>query len=179
MAELALLFATVGEAVGTAAVAGGEALAGVADTAAAAAGGPMALLGTGLQVAGAIGQGLAAKKEGKFAEEAYKRQGTEELAEATRQAEERRQKTALVLSRERAVAADSGAGVTNPTILDIMGDTAQRGEYQAGLDLFSGKNKAAGSFDKAAAAKYKGNAAFAGSILEGLGKGATGLAKYG
>jgi len=163
MAELAALAAAAGSAV-----------AGSASTI-------LPIIGTAATVAGTIGAGYAQKQEAEFTAEQQKRAGTEELAIATREAEDRRRKTAYVLSEQKAKAASSGGGVTNPTILDIMGETAQEGDYLARSDLASGKNKAAGLFDKAAASKYRGKAAFTGAILEGIGAGAEGMykAKYG
>lgn len=157
-------------------------LAALASMAATAAGGVSAgtvltAIGTTASVLGTIGAGYAEKQEAEFEAEQQKRAGTQELAISTREAEDRRKKTAFVLSEQKAKAASSGGGVTNPTILDIMGDTAQEGDYLARSDLASGKNKAAGLFDRAAASKYRGKAAFTGAILEGIGTGAKGTAK--
>jgi hypothetical protein len=181
MVEIATLVATIGEAAASAAAAAGEAAATVGTAAAGAAeayGGSLALLGTGLSVAGTVAAGQAAKEQGEFAAKQEKRAAAEDLSVATRAAEDRRQKTALILSAQKANAAASGAGVDNPTIFDIMGDTAQQGDYLARSDIFGGKNRAAGDLDQAAAARYKGNAAYAGSLLEGAGTGLTGLYKY-
>lgn len=170
MAELALLVGEIGSAVaeGTAAVAG----------AAEGAGSALSLIGTGLTVAGTVGSGIAAKQQGKAAAESLKRQGTEEQAIASREAEDRRRDVGLVLSKQKNVAAASGAGVLNPTILDIMGDTAQRGDYYARSATSAGENRAAGLMDQAAAARFKGDSAFSGSILEGIGKGVGGVNDY-
>jgi hypothetical protein len=134
-------------------------------------------IGTALSVGGTVVGGIAAKNEGEFAAKQAKRQATEERAIASREAEDQRLKTALVLSKQKAGAAASGAGVLNPTILDIMGDTAQAGDYAARSIVAGGANRSAGLMDQAAAAKYRGNSAFAGAMLEGLGEAATGTYK--
>jgi hypothetical protein len=81
------------------------------------------------------------------------------------------------LSEQKAKAASSGAGVVNPTILDIMGETAQHGDYLARSDIAAGENKARGLLDQAAVTRYKGKAAYRGAILEGIGSGLKSAAK--
>ena len=133
------------------------------------------IIGTAATVAGTIGAGYAQKQEAEFAAKQAERSAAEERAIASRESEERRKKTAFVLSEQKAKAASSGAGVVNPTILDIIGETAQEGDYLARSDTAAGENKARGLLDQAAASRYKGKAAFTGSILQGIGKGAKGF----
>ena len=159
MAELAALASAVGSAV-----------AGSASTI-------LPIIGTAATVAGTIGAGYAGKQEAEFEAKQSERAAADERAIASRQSEERRKKTAYVLSEQKAKAASSGAGVTNPTILDIMGDTAQEGDYLARSDIAAGETRARGLLDKAAASRYKGKAGFKGAILEGIGAGAKGTAK--
>jgi hypothetical protein len=163
MAELAALVGTIGTAVAEAA------------PAAATVGELLPLAGTALTVGGTVAAGVAAKNQGKFAADQAKKQATEERAIASREAEDQRLKTALVLSKQKADAAAGGGGVLNPTVLDIMGDTAQRGDYVSRSITAGGANKAAGLLDQATAARYKGDAAFTGAMLEGLGEGLYGL----
>ena len=161
MAELAALIGTAASAV-----------AGSASTI-------LPVISTGLAVAGTVGAGIAAKKEGEFKAKQAERVAADERAAASRESEDQRRKTAYVMSEQKAKAASSGAGVTNPTILDIIGETAQRGDYVSRSKIASGENKASGYLDQAAASRYKGKNAYAGSILTGLGQAAKGIYKYG
>jgi hypothetical protein len=122
------------------------------------------LIGTGIQ-SGANAAGL-------------ERQAAEEFAAGQRAAGERRRNTDLVISRQRALAAASGAGA-GPSLLDIIGDTAGRGEYQAQSEMFLGESRARNLKNRAAAARYEGENAFIGSILEGVGNVALGAGRYG
>lgn len=176
MAELAILAGSIGTAISEGVAAAGAAL-GTAATAVGGAEAVLPLIGTGLTVAGTIGAGAAARNEAEFAAREKERQATEEQAVASRESEDQRRKTATILSRQKAVAASSGAGVTNPTIFDIMSETAQEGDYVARSITASGANRAAGLRDQAAADRYRGRAAYQGSILEGLGEGVTGIYK--
>lgn len=161
MAELAALAAAAGSAVASSAST------------------ILPIIGTVATVAGTVGAGYAAKEEGKFQAKQDERSAAEERAIASRQSEEKRHRTALVLSEQKAKAASSGAGVTNPTILDIMGDTAQYGDYVARSETAAGETRARGFLDKAAAARYKGKAAYRGAILEGIGQGVKGIGSFG
>lgn len=62
---------------------------------------------------------------------------------------EARRKKELTISRQIALAAGSGAGVHNPTILDIIEDTETRGEVLAGAEIFKAEQKARGILDQA------------------------------
>jgi hypothetical protein len=90
-----------------------------------------------------------------------------------------------VISTQIARGAASGSAVNSPGLLDIIGDTAQEGEYRAQAELYQGASEAAGLKDKAnltrvsgKAAKAKGMNAFAGSILEGATTYGVGLEEY-
>ena len=129
----------------------------------------------GLQAMGAIQQGKAQQAALNFEAEANKRQAAEERAASQRSAIEKRSEADRVLSRQRALASASGAGVVTPSILDIYGETAAKGEYNAQTELYGGENRARGLIDQAALNRAKGKAAMKGSILEGFGAIASGI----
>lgn len=131
----------------------------------------------GLQMIGTIQQGRAQKAAYNYQAEMDKRKGQEELAASQREAIDKRGEGDRLMSRQRAVAAASGGGVVNPTILDIFGDTAQQAEYNAQAQLYGGESRRRGALDQAALAKAKGQAAMRGSIFEGIGQGLGGLSK--
>jgi hypothetical protein len=138
-------------------------------------------IGTGLQVGGLLAQGAAAKESGVFEAEQLKKKAAEERAAASRAAQEKRMDMNRVISRQVAVAAAGGAGTSNASIFDIIGDTAARGQYLFDTEIAGGESKASGWLDKAIAAKSKGNNAFIGSIFDAgttLAKGVH-KAKYG
>lgn len=158
MAELAMLATAIGSAAtGTTAM------------------GALPMISTILSTGATVAGGLAASAQGKSEAAALEKKAAEERAMGSRAAEDRRRQTELVLSKQTALAADSGAGTVNPSIIDIYSDTAQRGSYLARSDYEAGARQADSLLDRAAAARKKGQNAFAGSILEGFGTAAKGL----
>lgn len=135
------------------------------------------LAGTGLQVMGSLQQGRAQQAALNFEAEQHKRQAAEERAASQRDALEKRRESQLAQSRQIAVAGASGAGVVNPSILDIYGETAQEGEYNAQAALYGGESRARGQLDQAAANRFKAKAAYKGSILEAGGQLFSGIGK--
>jgi len=141
----------------------------------------MAALGVISAAIGAIGtiaQGVAANNQAQFEAEQQKMQGKEELAAAQRQADQQRKEAALVQSRQQALAASSGAGASDPTIIKLMTDTAGQGELNAQGTLYGGEQRKRGLFDQASATRLSGQASLFGSFLGGAGQLASGFAKY-
>ena len=135
------------------------------------------MIGTGMQVGSKFAQGSMAKDASKYEAAGYRRAATEEVAAGQRARFEKDMETRKVLSTQRAIAASDGGGATAPTILDLMGDTAERGEYLADMETYKAENRAAGLKDKAKAAELRGKQAFVGSILEGVSEGVSGAYK--
>lgn len=113
----------------------------------------------------------------------------EERGAAAMAARERRVAADKVIGKQVALAASSGGG-TGGTILDIIGETAERGELQAQAEMYGGESRARGLEDKASlgtwqagtrarSLRQKGDAAFTGSIFEGTAKGIDSVYKYG
>jgi hypothetical protein len=124
------------------------------------------LASAGLSAMGAIQQGKAQQAALNFEAKQHERQAAEERAASQREALEKRHEAKIAMSRQVAIAGASGAGVVNPSILDIYSETAQEGEYNAQTALYGGESRARGQLDSAAAARFKGKAAYKGSILE-------------
>ena len=138
--------------------------------------GAIASLASGvIGMAAARQQGLAAEAAAEYEAESREVRAKEEVAAAQRKAYERREESERLQKRQRAVAASSGAGATSPSILQIYEETAERGEYLAGSELYGGQSRARGQRDAAQAALLKGDAAKKGSVLEGFGHLATGI----
>lgn len=137
----------------------------------------LAIAGTGLSVISRIQQGRYEEAALNMQARNEEAQGKEELAASQREAQEKRRESQLAQSRAIAIAAGSGAGVTNPTVVDILEDTAERGEYLAQTSLYGGKSRKAGYDDKAAASRFRGKQAKSGSIFDAIATGVSGFNK--
>jgi hypothetical protein len=63
-------------------------------------------------------------------------------AVAQREAEAQRKNTRILASRALAVAAASGAGASDPTVTNIIGDIVGEGAYRAALAMYAGEEDA-------------------------------------
>lgn len=124
---------------------------------------------------GSLQQGKAQQAALNYEAGVDERKAGEERAASQRAAIEKRSETDRMMSRQKALAAAGGAGVVNPSILDIYGETAQQGEYNAQTELYGGESRARGQLDQAALARAKGKAAVKGATLTALGQGAAGV----
>lgn len=88
----------------------------------------------------AAGEG---EKEAAYAEaNQMETQAGQVRAQSQRAAVEDRRQGRLAQSRAQALAAASGAGATDPTVLNIIGDLEKEGEYRALSDLYAGDSQA-------------------------------------
>ena len=102
-----------------------------------------------LQAFGQYQMGQAAKDAGEIASgkaeleralaEEYAGQA---LAVSQRDAAEARRQTELIASRSLAVAAASGGGVSDPTVVNLIANAAGEGEYRARVALYEGEARA-------------------------------------
>lgn len=175
--EQLALAAAAGEA--TAASAASAALGGAASGA----GGAQTLqalqmLGTGLSAGGTILTGVQARAASRAQAREYERIAGEERAAAGQRAAEKRRRMNLLLSRSQAVAADSGAGATDPTVLVNEGNIFQEGEYQAAGEKYIGESRARGLETRADVSRTEGDVALGSSILGGAGTILSGVSSY-
>lgn len=119
---------------------------------------PLVLGGVGAatSLAGSMQQANAAKEQAatQAAQLRYKadqetRKANEDQAASQRQAITNSKKADTLLSRQQALAASSGAGPSDPTVLNLMGDVAGQGEYNALSALYQGNAQAATLRDQA------------------------------
>lgn len=124
-------------------------------------------------VAGTVGtlvssesQASAAKAAGKDANRVAKweaaqmeRNAGQERAASQREAIEERRRGRLAVSRARAVAGASGAGVSDPTVTNILADLASQGETNALTALWEGEESARNMEFGAAGRRYEGSQA--------------------
>lgn len=95
-----------------------------------------------IEAGGTIAQGNAQYEAAKLERRLMGRMASEELAVATRGAEAAAREARLLQSRGQAVAADSGAGATDDTVLNLIGDIAKESNVQQRGILRTGQVKA-------------------------------------
>ena len=105
--------------------------------------------GTALNAGGKLAAGSAAADAGRSQEKAAKfeakqmrQQAGQERASSQRQAEQDRRKGRLTASRALAVAAASGGGASDTTVVEKIADIEAEGELNALAALFEGEERA-------------------------------------
>lgn len=116
----------------------------------------MMVASTVLGTVGAFQQGQAAQKAAAFEAAQADQQAGQVRAQSQRVAEEERRKTRVLQSRTQALAAASGAGAQDPTVVNLDAQIGATGEYNALSALYEGENKARGYEMQADAARYEG-----------------------
>ena len=143
---------------------------------------PLALASTvasaGLGAAGTMAAGNNAAAMGRYQAEEYAQQGETATAIGQRSMEDQRRQTALVQSTLQARAAGGGGSATAPSTLNVSGDIAKRGEYNALMDLSKGQDQQAGLENQGQAALYGGKIAQQGDTMSALGTIAGGAGSF-
>jgi hypothetical protein len=133
--------------------------------------------GAGLGAIGTVKAGQAADAQARQDALNMEAQGKEELAAAQREALQKRREGQLINSQAQAVAAASGGGADDPTIVRLMTQTSEQAETNAGSVMFGGLSRQRGLFDGAKARRREGQASLLGSYSSGFGQAASGLSK--
>ena len=120
---------------------------------------PIAAAGTALQAYGARQAGKTAYKASKFEAAQLQQQALEEQAVSQRRAMDIDRQGRLRASRALAVAAASGAGATDPTVLNLMATYAGETEYERMVALYEGETAAQKSRLQAQATRIRGQQA--------------------
>lgn len=125
----------------------------------------VAVVGTVLSFVGQQQAADAAEAQGKAQQQAadYQAKSMEvkagqERAVSQRQAINERRKLELAQSRAQAVAAASGAGAADPTVVSLSGQLEREGELNALTALYHGEQAASGLEEGAGLKRYEGNA---------------------
>lgn len=118
-----------------------------------------ALAGAAVSAYSSYEEGQAANKAAKFEAEQMERNASDARAVSQREAIEQRRRAELAQSRALAVAAASGAGALDGSVLDLMGDIGAEGDLNARTALYSGEARGAGMDASAAARRYEGKQA--------------------
>ena len=136
----------------------------------------MAVVGTGVNLVGRFVQAKAQREAGVESRQAadyeagqLERMAGEELAAGQREGLEVTRQQELLVSRGRAVAAASGAGASDPTVIDVLSDVEREGSYRAGLARYGGAQRAQGLLAQAHATRLSGKASERGALLASRG----------
>lgn len=128
--------------------------------------------------AGTIMEGNEARAGSKFEAAQLKAQADQEIGLAGEKAAEKAREAKLANSRNLAVAAASGAGAADPTVLQIMGDVEAQGIHNSLTEMFKGQTRRADLLSEANARKFAGKNAqtagylgAAGTLVEGISTG--------
>lgn len=124
---------------------------------------------TGLSAAGTIFEGAQQREAADFEAKQLKTQAGQEVAIAQRSAFEKKREAELANSRNLAVAAGSGAGASDPTVINIMADVENQGLYNALTEMYSGFSKRNDLIAEAKIRKAEGKAAFGNSLISAAG----------
>lgn len=121
------------------------------------------LIGTGLQVLGQVSAGKAARRAGEsqqaaaeYSAEQLDINAEQAIAVSHRAAAEQLRKSMLVQSRALAIAAASGAGALDPTVMALIGGYSKEGELASETVLYGGEERARAMREQAKASRYEG-----------------------
>jgi hypothetical protein len=95
--------------------------------------------------------------------------GREEFAASQQEAFAKRREGRLASSRAQALAAASGGGADDPTIVKLMSGIASESEYNAGTAMYGGVSRRSGLIDAANNRRRSGQASLLGSRYEAAG----------
>jgi hypothetical protein len=144
---------------------------------------PLMVASTTLSAVGQIQQGKQAQKMADYKADQLEQQAGQTRAVAQRKSSALRRQAALAESRTLAVAAASGAGAADKTVMDIMSGIYEQGELNAQAAIYEGEERARGMEMSAAGARIEGKqakrAGYIGAAGTIMGSAAQGLtAKY-
>jgi len=131
--------------------------------------GALPLIGGLIAGAGQIITGVAAKREADQQALNDEAAGKADFANAQQEAFDKKREGQLMLSRQQALAADSGGGADDPTILKIMGNTAAQSALNVRQTVAGGEQAMNNGFASARNRRATGRASFLGSLFNAAG----------
>lgn len=133
--------------------------------------------GTLLSTVGALGSARAMSSLAGFNSDLLESSADDQIAAGQREALEQKRQANLAMSRAQAVAAASGGGAADPTVINVIGDIAAEGEYSARVADYTGRERARNTRLQAAVEDAKsdmyeksGYVNAAGTLLSGFSK---------
>lgn len=132
-------------------------------------------IGTGIQVLGTIKAGNDADAKAQYEAKVQEQQADEAKAASQRDAAAQYRQGNQILSQQRAAIAGSGGSLTDPSVLDLMGDTAAEADLAGRTEIYKGEQQSRGYNDAAKNSRISGKnaktAAYigaAGSLFSGV-----------
>lgn len=130
----------------------------------------------GMGAAGTLLEGGSAAANAKFEEQQLKIKADQEVGLAGAEAARVGRETKLANSRNLALAAASGGGAADPTVLQIMGDVEAEGVRNSLTEMYKGFSRKADLLTQANATRVSGKRARTGSYIGAAGTLLGGLA---
>ena len=119
-------------------------------------------LGAGKAASGARAAAERAAQAKRFEAQQLRVNAGQELAAGQRAGFEQDRQTKLLESRQIALAAASGAGASDPTVMNLIARTAKEGSYRAAVAIYGGEEKARQLRMAASGREYEADAAIVG-----------------
>lgn len=144
------------------------------------------LAGTALSAAGAMQSASFQKARYNYEAKVREQQADEAVAAGQRSAADRYRQGRILQSRQQAVAAAAGGDTTDPSVIDIMSDTAAETDLAARTEMYKAENQAKGYRDAAklaradaSAASRAGTMGAISSVIGGIGQVSSMYARFG
>ena len=117
------------------------------------------IAGTAAEYKGRIEQGKEEKARYQYEQKVNAQQADEAVASSQRDAAQRYKEGQFLLSQQRAAIAGGGGSISDASVIDLMGDTADATAYAGQSEIYKGEQQGRGYDDAAAVAGYNANAA--------------------
>jgi len=127
------------------------------------------IAGTIMQVQGIKEEGREQKARYEYEQKVDAQQADEAVAASQRDAMARYREGRYLLSQQQAEIAGSGGNLTDPSVIDIMGDTQERVALAAQTDIYKGNQQARGYDDAAKVAGYNADSAMRAARIRAAG----------
>ena len=127
-------------------------------------------LGTVMSVAGTMEEGREQKARFQYDQKVAAQQADEATAASQRDAMARYREGKYLLSQQQAAIAGSGGNLTDPSVMDVMGDTTERVTLAAQTDIYKGEQQARGYNDAAKVAGYNAESAMRAARIKAAGE---------
>ena len=127
-------------------------------------------LGTVMSVAGTMEEGREQKARFQYDQKVAAQQADEATAASQRDAMARYREGRYLLSQQQAAIAGSGGNLTDPSVMDVMGDTTERVTLAAQTDIYKGEQQARGYNDAAKVAGYNAESAMRAARIKAAGE---------
>ncbi|KRB51967.1 hypothetical protein ASE04_09640 [Rhizobium sp. Root708] len=115
-------------------------------------------------------QGREDKARYQYEQKVNEQQADEAVAASQRDAAQRYKEGQFLLSQQRATVAGSGGSISDASVIDLMGDTADATAYAGQSEIYKGEQQARGYNDAAAVAGYNANSAMKAARIAAAGQ---------